>query len=98
VGAVSRDKKEKKMNMKESGGTPQNQAGRREHPEGGQGEGMSQSVEQKGGGSVVLQKKGGGRGHTGEGETRLREFQEFNASQSQPWELPKKVPRHSFVT
>ena len=27
----------------------------------------------------------------------LREFQEFDASQSQPWELPKKVPRHSLL-
>jgi hypothetical protein len=89
------------MNMKESGGAPQNQAGRREHPEGGQGEGASQSVERKGGGGVVLQKIGGGRGHAGEGETRLREFREFDASQSQPWELPKKAtsvpPRRNIL-
>ena len=87
----------KKKNMKKSGGAPPNQARRREHPEGGQGEGASQSVERKGGGGVVLQKKDGGRGHAGEGETRLREFREFDASQSQPWELPKKVPRHSLL-
>ena len=80
------EKKRKKNHKRERGGEPQNQAERRVHSKERQGRTCVPKRSAKGRRRHCVAEKW--RGH------EKSDLKSFDGSQSQPWELSPKVPRH----